>query len=56
MANVEKTEFVLPEDSATPAGETGLGRNPESAAVSPERQETDHDLEVSLRPKSSRSG
>jgi len=52
MANVEKTEFVLPEDSATPAGGTGLGRNPESAAVSPEPQETDHDLEVSLRPKS----
>ncbi|EEI26521.1 MULTISPECIES: Holliday junction branch migration DNA helicase RuvB [Corynebacterium] len=52
MANVEKTEFVLPGDDNAPGNNVGIGRNPESAAVSPEKQETDHDLEVSLRPKS----
>lgn len=52
MANVEKTEFVVPDDSRAHAGDGGIGRDPEVAAVSPERQATDHDVEISLRPKS----
>ena len=55
MASVEKTEFVVPGSTGPQSAvrqSAAEGRDPDTAAVSPQRQDTDRELETSLRPKS----